>query len=402
MTDLERPDLVTLLDYAEELSCVPNRREIWIQRRWQVRHKSPLYRELIDWFQKGWKIGQSGEARLRSLIEQADTVQGWTPLQWAAFVDRKDDFAILLQRGANAFRVTSSGRNVLHQAAESGSDDVVTFILSRGYHQAGLELDLKDIWGETPLHIAATKESESARLLIEHGASLDASQSEGQVPLTHTRYLKGQERRRSVELLSSMPGPHINAQDLEGRPPMFHLLDTHPCVELLIERGADIFIRDKKAMNIMHIACVEDRPETLAFLLSNFLRESQLLAEQMDDNGDTPLLSALKTKHVHCAKILLTELSIRTLKDKKGWSLLHHAVNTGDPLVLDLALCVPGITIDDLTNDGESAVDIAIKLGYKHDQIMHRLISELDQGLGDPTLQMVDSLVTFEVRGLFH
>ena len=402
ITDQERPDLQSLLRAAEEMSEAPNSKGVWTHWKWQHRNRSPLFRELIDWFQKGWKSGESGSQRLRSLLEKPDSVQGWTPLQWAAFVDRKVEFGLLLDFGADPLKITSSGRNVLHQAAESGSDEVVALILAQCYHQKGLQLDLKDIWGETPLIIAAAKTSDSARLLVEHGASLDASQGEGQVPLTQTRYLKGEERRKSVDLLSSKPGLHINAPDVEGRSPIFHLLDTHQCVELLIDRGADIYIRDNRGLNVMHVACVEDRPGTLSFLLSNYALESRTLAEQLDDSGDTPLLAALRTKHTQCAKILLTALATATVKDRKGWSLLHHAVNVGDPILLDMAFNIPGMSVQDFTEDNETVTDVACRLGHKNDLIMDRLKYELNGGLSDPPLQVVNSQIDWEIRGLFR
>jgi hypothetical protein len=274
----ERPDLSSLLVFAWQMSNV-SRKEDWKMWKWKYRDRSPQFRELIDWFEKGLESGESGEARFCHLLEQPDALQFWTPLQWAAFVDREKEFALLIKIGADPFKITPSGRNVLHQAAESGTSGVITYLLSHSYHEKGVDIDLHDIWGETPLHIAAAKGSDSATLLLQHGASVQASQSEHQVLLTQTRYLSGEERLKSVDILSKQLGSHINARDIDGRPPIMHLLESAPCVELLLERGADILVRDNNGRNITHHACIDGFPQILLMLLSKHPEKAKQLAE---------------------------------------------------------------------------------------------------------------------------
>ena len=380
VTDSERPNLKTLLKFAEDISQVRNHKGDWVSWRWQYRERSPLFRQLIDWFEKGGAVGETGTDRLNRLIEQADGVQNWTPLQWAAFVDHKSEFAQLLDSGADLFKITSSGRNMLHQAAESGTSDVLEYILSEGYHQSGLEIDLHDIWGETPLHIAAAK-GNSAVHLLKHGANVDAVQSENQVPLAHTRYQSGEQRLQSVKLLSATPGHHFNCQDASGAPPLHHLVDDIPCVKELVDKGSSLFITDHEGKNIIHVACTYDHLDTLSFLLSEYPAESRELVEEVDNQGGTPLIAAFRNNSIRCARLLLQKVSPSVLIDGKRWSLLHHAINAGDPVCLRHVISIPGIDFRARTSDGETAADIAKRRGYRND-----LVYDILQRKGDPRL----------------
>ena len=157
--------------------------------------------------------------------------------------------------------------NILHQAAESGSSAVLTYLLLQRYHERGVDINLADIWRKTPLHIAAAKAPVSARFLINYGAVLDLVQEEGRAPLHYASRLSESERLASVDTLSHPYGDHINARDEVGRTPMMHMLDSPRCVELLLDRAADVHIRDNDRRNIMHLACIEGLHQILKMLL---------------------------------------------------------------------------------------------------------------------------------------
>jgi ankyrin repeat protein len=319
---------------------------------------------MISCFEIAADDTDAGQVHFRRLLEQPDILQRWTPLQWAAFVDRKDEFNTLIENGADPFRITPSGRNVLHHAAESGTSDVLEYLLLNKYHEKGININLHDIWGDTPLHVAAAKTPALVALLLQHGAALDEAQGEGLVPLHQTSLLKGPERLKSVDLFSNHVGCPINARDENGWTPIMHLLNSVSCVELLLDRGADVSLCDNNGRSIMHHACIEDQPQIIVMLLKKCPEKAQELATHSDTEGDTPLFTSFQRYRPQCARLLLTRAPISMVTDKKGWSLLHHAVKMGNVEVLKLALSVPDVGIFARTNDGETVFSIARDRNY--------------------------------------
>ncbi len=138
---------------------------------------------------------------MHDLLEQPDALQKWTPMQWAAFTSRLRELTTLLENGADPFAVTSSRRNVLHHAAESAIDGVLAYLLQHGYDEKELDINLQDIWNESPLHLAAEKSPRMVELLLQHGVDVSARSGDGLVPLHYCRILRGQKRLDCLALL---------------------------------------------------------------------------------------------------------------------------------------------------------------------------------------------------------
>ncbi len=97
----------------------------------------------------------------------------------------------------------------LHAAALQGSIDVI-----RQHIKAGSELNEKDVYGSTPLIIAATfDKTEVARALIEAGADMAITSNDGSTPLHIAAFLC---RTEIVKALLEN-GADINAMNSAGR-----------------------------------------------------------------------------------------------------------------------------------------------------------------------------------------
>jgi hypothetical protein len=256
ISDPERPELDTLLKFMESAGSTRHG-EDWNVWRRKFRNRSPLFQELISVFQQSVTDEQAKISRLKHLLNQPDALQRWTPLHWAAFIGHSFYFIRLLQLGADLFAITPSRRNVAHHAAESRSDEILSYLFQHKYHERGVDINLPDIWGETPLHIAAAKSLTCTALLVQHGASVNARQGEGQTPLHYVRYLQWQERLDVVRMLLNC-GSDPNAQDEGGRSPMFYCIDTLDSVQLLLDHGANISINDVDGQSMLHYACIHD------------------------------------------------------------------------------------------------------------------------------------------------
>jgi len=264
---------------------------------------------------------------------------------------------------------TPSRRNIIHHAAEAGTQDVLEYLLETHVHKKGVDISEQDRWGETPLHIAAGRSAASVALLLSHGADARSIQEDGQVPLHYTRLLQGKEQVDCINHFLRSENPPINSTDVDGKPPLFHLLKSPECVQTLLNKGADTSIIDKSKKSAVHHVCAEDKWEVLELLLPYIQGE----ALGKDNTGDTPLLTSFRHKSVRCVKLLLEHKSAAQAVDKNGWTLLHHAVQLGNDEILKLTVSLPNTSFFAKTHDkGETAVDISRRM-----QTFDRSIGEI-------------------------
>ena len=111
-----------------------------------------------------------------------------TPLHFACSWGRFEIVRLLLDNGAKANGKTDSGETPLHAAANGkyGSQEdgvrVAKLLLARG-----VDANIRDNDERTPLHVASGYgKLEIVRLLLDHGANVDAMDAVGQTPLHQT------------------------------------------------------------------------------------------------------------------------------------------------------------------------------------------------------------------------
>jgi ankyrin repeat protein len=199
-------------------------------------------------------------------------------------------------------------------------------------------------------------------MLLEKGANRAAQQEDGKVPLHYAALVGDNERAKFdiVDQLSADLGPHINHADHEGLTPIFDLLGSAACVDLLIRRGADLSVRDKKGRSLIHHAATDDNADSLRILLQHSPVE---LLTAHDKDGNTPISSAFASRSSACARILLEIDALGDFHGKDGWSLVHHAADWGDADVLQAVLKHRTFRRGAKTRKGESAADIARSAG---------------------------------------
>ncbi|CAM6000584.1 unnamed protein product [Sphagnum balticum] len=364
--DKERPSLESLITFAKEAVDAPLNHD-WRAQKREYRNRSPLFLELIGNFHNAGPTRGARLGVLADLLNGPDGLQSWAPLQWAAYVDRESEFVALVDNEVSfpgqtpsLLGLTPSHRNVFHHAAESGTQDVLEYLFRTRAHERGVNINGQDRWGETPLHIAAARSAASVALLLDHGADANILQEDDQIPLHNTRLLHGQEQVDCINHFLRRDNPPINSVDVDGKPPLFHLLKSPECVTILLNNGADTSILDRSKKSVLHHVCAEDRWEVLEILLRNI----QAQAFGKDNRGDTPLLTSFRHKSIRCLRFLLEHKSAAQAQDKKGWTLLHHAVQLGNDEILKLTLTLPNTFLYARTHDkGENAEDISRRMG---------------------------------------
>lgn len=360
-SEKEKPGLAELLDFVDEANNA-SLDEDWSTWRAKYRERSSLFMEVIEKFEDPPKNHKRGTQVFRDLKNEPDLTHGWSPIHWAAFTGRFEQYKVLLDRGAYPYTVTLSGRNLFHQAAEAKSFDIIAHLIQNGYHNSSLDINRPDIWKETPLHICAGKSAKCVSLLLKNGADVNALQLDNKTPLHFAQYADSQEKIEIVRIFSSQSDIDLDFRDAAGRTPVFDLLDSPESVNRLLDHNVKTDICDHLGKTLLHHVCRENQPITLQVLLS---RCPQLVPSK-DKNGNTPLNDAFSCAAPRCAMALLTaypEIKYSPSSDRPDWSLLHEAAHLGDADVLRHVLALPAIDVHACTKQGQSAMDIAIAAG---------------------------------------
>ena len=241
---------------------------------------------------------------------------GDTPLDEATAFAKQETIALLQQAGATqgeGFRIkaapTATGGHTpantlnseLHTAAEYGNTETVELLIERGAN-----IEATDIWGQTPLMIAALSgNTETVELLLDRGANIEAKDNMGRTPL-HLAALCG--NTETVELLLNR-GANIEAKDNEGWTPLLlaalsgntlllvTLSGNTETVELLIKHGANIEAKDNEGHTPLHLAALYGNTETVELLLD---RGANI--EAKNNEGKTALMIVAESEKTESEK----------------------------------------------------------------------------------------------------
>jgi len=181
----------------------------------------------------------------------------------------------------------------IHKAAAKGQIEAV-----KQYLAAGADVNAKDKWEETPLHLARTKEI--VELLIAKGADVNAKDKYGRTPLHYAV------DREIAELLIAN-GANVNAKDGDGETPLdltnteiADLLREHggkhgvingaaadgdiEAVKKFLAVGTDVNTKDGWEWTPLHYAAIRGHKEIAELLIAKGAN-----VNAKNNVGDTPL-----------------------------------------------------------------------------------------------------------------
>lgn len=194
--------------------------------------------------------------------------EGYTPLIVASVLGFGAVVEMLLGAGADVAYANELGETALHFAASRDRDQIAAVLLAHGavinhrgkarYHTAlhvavfranpsvakvlayaeGVDLDCKDIKGETPLHWTALRDQAGiARMLIEAGADPMHLDYAGYPPLHHAAK---EDSYGVVAVLASTAGVQVDFKDKRGYTALRHSVEGKrtKVVEVLLKNGA--------------------------------------------------------------------------------------------------------------------------------------------------------------------
>jgi len=182
-------------------------------------------------------------------INKKDTM-GWTPLHRAILNQQVNQVKFLMQHGADPnLPQPGSGLPAVQVAAGKGSTDILDPLLA-----AGVDVNVQDSFGDTPLHAAqgfTARTSPDAILhLIEKGAHVNARNKEGNTPL-HL-LAAGDRDERSKGWIG---GP------------------IESSLRILVGKGADVNARNNKGQTPIDLAIARRNARTAQFLIATGVAE---------------------------------------------------------------------------------------------------------------------------------
>lgn len=394
-SDVERPSLSDLLDCASNANNAKTKDD-WAALESRYEGKSNLFWQILDRCRHdGTKIRE-----YQDFLNENDAVHGWSVVHWAAFIGDLEKMKILLHEGAIIDTITPSGRNLFHLAAESANPEVMAYLIDSKYH-AVLDISLPDLWKETPLHIAATQDWRSVSLLLDNGAKVDAVQKDNQTPLHCASRADEKERPHIVRLLAEhdINREAINVIDDGSLTPIFLFLRSPKCLTTLLEKGADLHVRDKQNRTLIHHACREDQAESLKLLLEAGEFKWPILM-QKDSEGVTPLDEAMSRGKADCAKMILEKLSSITWDDDHAKRLLLGAARIGDPDLLQQVLGLKLLDEYSMVRRAGEARRAAAHESMDKGRVKE-LLNELNRRKGHIPRESVSEASTAEVRAAY-
>jgi ankyrin repeat protein len=227
---------------------------------------------------------------------------GSTPLHWAVFEGDVAEVQRLLAAGADVAAVNKYGASPMGLAAEVANTEILRLLLD-----AGANPDSPNGDGMTALlAVARTGNVEAAQLLLERGATIDAREKfGGQTALMWAA------ARRHPEMIAFLAdrGADLDAASTnrdyqrritaEGRPksmdsggftPLLYAARENclKCVDVLLEKGADIDLPDPDGVSPLHLAIMNANWD-----LAKRLIEAGADVNQWDVFGEAPLFTVV-------------------------------------------------------------------------------------------------------------
>ncbi len=222
-----------------------------------------------------------------------------------------------------------------------------------------LMLDDEDFMLHYPL---SNGNSDIVRLLLEHGASIDAKDSNGNTVLHDAAY------NGNVQILNLLleKNVEVNRQNNSGLTAL-HFVVQGGCldaVKLLLSHNASISLQDNDGDTVLHYAAIDGNSEMLSLLLNNKAKIDDLNNKKM-----TPLHCTVSNKHLAAVKLLLSHNASIDKQDNDGQTVLHYAAENGSANIVKLLLKkedMINVDIHKKNKAGYSAILLADKNGH-HD-----------------------------------
>ena len=268
-------------------------------------------------------------------IDQVDKNE-CTPLDYATACGHVQTVQLLKHQFKEPFEeqyffdsVESQGTSILHVAAATGRIRMMEISSEKG-----LDVNVGDAVGWTPLHIAAAcGQLESVCTLLRLGGreSMTKVADTGGTPL-HQAVGRGHKDVVSLLLNEGCP---INVVNSEGGSVLHYAAlcgQTH-MIEMLAEQGLGVNKGDDEGRTPLHYAAINGQLESVRTLLRLGGRESMI---KVAGKCGAPLHQAVAGGHKDIVSLLLCEGCPINVVDSEGKSVLHIAAQFGEIRMIEM------------------------------------------------------------------
>ena len=188
--------------------------------------------------------------------------EGFTPLFWACFSGKIKMVNYLIRKGCDP-NYTKNRLRPIHGAAINGYKEVLKILLKNG-----VDVDSREFCSDrTPLHWAAQEgRIDAGRYLIEQGANINKLNKSGETPL---RIAIGED---NIDFVKTLCKFHVDINKYATRASALILACAYNRIEIvrfLIERGANINIRNEDNETPLFFAARHGSKELVNLLISN-------------------------------------------------------------------------------------------------------------------------------------
>ena len=321
----------------------------------------------------------AGETGINGDIRSS--VLGWCPIHYAVYSGQIQAVKVLIREGVEINVSDNRGYSPLHTAIERGLQGMVALLV-----REQCDVNAQDRDGNTALHLCVQmangwgpkEQTEVVDYLLTQGADYSISNNSGDF-LLHTA-VKHEAPKEPVETICKKMNEHegiavpnsqgkiplhlskssemtdilieyggnLNRQDSDGLTLIHERSDDVRIVENLIEKGADITIRDNSERLPIHHAVMKPLPDLEAI---KTLGESLSDVNAQDEAGDTPL-------HLACDNVY-NQIWIQVEKSGKTNRVLKSVDSKSDPVVSWLVF--KGADCNIQNSKGETPLHRALK-----------------------------------------
>ena len=266
-----------------------------------------------------------------------------TPL-FAAMAGRHLQTVKLLRHNGAEMNVHgNNGKTALHSAAWYGDLEVVRVLLDykidvnprcnnnwTAIH--GVSNGPHSFFPVTP-HYGPRLLPDATRLLLEHGADINAQNKDGRTPL----HVAAENGRVEVVRVLHEHGANIGAEDDAGRTPL-HLAASYGSVQtvhVLLEYGANIGANDNEGRTPLHLAVVK-KAGWLEVEVVRVLLEHGANVGAEDDESFTPLHLAANYGKAEVVRVLLEHGANVGAEDNQGRTPFQIASAEGENKIMKM------------------------------------------------------------------